>query len=110
MKSANAIKASLALATILVACGDGARESDAFGNFEANETIISAETAGRLLVYSIEEGELLAGGEIVAVVDTSHLVLQRATLIAQRQAASSRIDGVEAQVAVLEEQQRIAAR
>jgi len=92
------------------ACGDSAPESDAFGNFEARETIISAETAGKLLVFIVREGEPLAAGEIVAVVDTSQLALQRATLYAQRRAAASRIDGVEAQVAVLEEQRRIAAR
>ena len=100
----------LAAAMSAAACGDGAPESDAFGNFEARETIISAETVGPLLVFHAREGEQLTAGEIVAVVDTSQLALQRAALYAQRKAAASRIDGVEAQVAVLEEQQRIAAR
>lgn len=98
------------LATLAGACGGTDRESDAYGNFEARETVVSAESSGRLLEYRAREGDRLAGGEIVAVVDTTQLVLRRDALRAQQTAAASRIENVRAQLAVLEERERIAAR
>lgn len=104
------VLAIILLAFALAACGEADRESDAFGNFEAAETVVSAESSGRLIDYRAREGERLAGGEIVAIVDTTQLVLQRGALQAQRAAAASRIQNVRAQLDVLEERERIADR
>lgn len=104
------LAAIIVLAVVLAACGEVDRESDAFGNFEAAETVVSAESSGRLIDYRAREGERLAAGEIVAIVDTTQLVLQRGALQAQRAAAASRIQNVRAQLDVLEERERIADR
>lgn len=95
---------------LLAACGESEDRSDAYGHFEAEEVVVSAESSGRLLSYTAHEGARLGAGEIVAVIDTAQLVLQREALRAQRQAAASRIDNIRAQLEVLDEQRRIAAR
>lgn len=104
------VLAIILLAFALAACGETDRDSDAYGNFEAAEIVVSSESSGRLIDYRAREGEHLAVGEIVAVVDTTQLVLQRDALQAQRAAAASRIQNVRAQLNVLEERERIAAR
>ena len=51
--------------------------SDAYGNFEATITMVSAEANGRLLFLKAEEGQKLEAGALVALVDTTQLHLQR---------------------------------
>lgn len=68
---------------MLSACR-GERQSDAFGNFEATEVIISAQAQGRLLEFDVREGDRLERGEQVGLVDTTHLAIQRRALLAQR--------------------------
>lgn len=69
---------------ILSGCGDG-DEPDAYGNFEATETTVSAEAQGRLLRFDVNEGDRLAEGAVVGLIDTTGLGLQRHSLGAQRQ-------------------------
>ena len=94
---------ALLLAIAASACGDG-READAYGNFEATEVTVSAEIGGRLLELRADEGIHLDSGEVVAVVDTTTLVLQRRELTAQQQAAASRLEEVRRQIEVLRSQ------
>ncbi|MEX0599870.1 MAG: HlyD family efflux transporter periplasmic adaptor subunit [Rhodothermales bacterium] len=94
----------------LAACGIKEPPSDAYGNFEADQTTISAETGGRLVTYTVREGERLAAGRVAAVVDTAGLVLERATLRARGRVVRSRIDGVLSRIDVLEEKRGIALR
>ncbi len=65
-------------------CGDG-DEPDAYGNFEATEVTVSAEAQGRLLRFDVDEGDRLAQGAVVGLIDTTQLGLQRRALGAQRQ-------------------------
>lgn len=70
----------------LVASGCGGdEEADAYGNFEATETTISAEGGGQLIWFSVREGDVLSADEVVGGIDTTQLVLQREALQAQRQ-------------------------
>jgi HlyD family secretion protein len=71
------------LLALLVGCGDDAA-ADAYGNFEATETVVSAEADGRLLALRVDEGDVLAEGETVGLVDTTQLAAQRDALLAQR--------------------------
>lgn len=99
----------VALAVVLGAgCSGGEAASDAYGNFEATEVLISSLATGQLLSFTAEEGETLPAGRVVGLVDTLHLALQRAQLMANRQAVRSKISGVVAQIEVLEEQKRVA--
>ena len=49
----------LLLILFLSSCGKNEKRSDAYGNFEAVETIVSAEATGKLNDFNIEEGQLL---------------------------------------------------
>lgn len=71
------------LALALAGCGGGP-EADAFGNFEATDVTVSAETEGRIISFTVEEGDVLSAGQTVALVDTTQLVAQRDALAAQR--------------------------
>lgn len=93
----------LTSALLLTACGDG-DTPDAQGNFEATEITVSAEIGGRLLRFSADEGARLEAGEVVAVVDTTTLVLQRRELSSQRRATAARREEVRRQVEVLRAQ------
>jgi HlyD family secretion protein len=65
-------------------CGDG-DEPDAYGNFEATEVTVSADAQGHLLRFDVDEGDRLAEGAVVGLIDTTQLGLQRQALGAQRQ-------------------------
>ena len=59
------------------ACTETNDLSDAYGNFEVDVTTISSEANGRLLFLDVREGSDLDIGALVALIDTTHLHLQR---------------------------------
>jgi membrane fusion protein YbhG len=97
---------SLALAA---SCRD-TNQPDAYGNFETTEVVVSAETSGQLLSFNADEGQTLAAGQLVGVIDTTQLALQERQLSAQRSGASSRVTEVGQQLDALRVQQEIAHR
>ncbi len=102
-------RASLVLLLTLWACG-GDRGPDAYGNFEATEVVVSAETSGRIVDFRPVEGMPISRGAVVAVIDTTQLTLERQQVQAQRAATGSRGDEVSAQMRVLVTQQEVARR
>ncbi|MCA1744408.1 MAG: HlyD family efflux transporter periplasmic adaptor subunit [Bacteroidales bacterium] len=60
--------------------------SDAYGNFEATEVVVSAEEHGRLLSLSANEGDVVEGGQLLGIIDTTMLVLKREQLKASQYA------------------------
>ncbi len=103
-------RASLLLLLLAPAACSSAPEPDAYGNFEATEVVVSAETSGRIIEFRPIEGMPLSRGAVVAVIDTAQLALERQQLLAQRAATGSRSDEVSAQVRVLTAQQDVARR
>lgn len=97
------------VATMLAAC-DNAPEPDAYGNFEAIEVVVSAQTSGQIQRFDPVEGMRLEGGDVVALIDTTQLALERAQLVAQRAAVSARRAEVGEQLGVLRVQRDIAKR
>ncbi len=101
------------LVTIAVAataaCG-GDPAPDAYGNFEATEVVVSAETSGQILEFGPVEGMHLARGEVAALIDTTQLALERNQIEAQRDAVESRRTEVGEQLEVLQVQAEIAGR
>ncbi len=83
---------------------------DAYGNVEATEVIVSARGAGQLLSFTAVEGERLAAGAVVGLVDTTQLALQTDQLVAQRAASASRVTEASQQIDVLQVQLVIAER
>lgn len=98
----------LALASV-EACRGGS-EPDAYGNFEADEVSVSAQTSGQLISFTPVEGAHLAAGAVVGLVDTTQLALERAQMIAQREATSARVAEAGNQIGVYRAQLEIAQR
>jgi HlyD family secretion protein len=76
-------------ALAVAACG-GTPKPDAYGNFEAIEVVVSAQTGGQIQHFTPVEGMRLERGAVVALIDTTQLVLEREQLLAQRHAAGAR--------------------
>jgi HlyD family secretion protein len=106
------IKLSTALALALIATTGCTKEPrpDAYGNVEATEVVVGAQSSGQLQAFTPAEGNKIAVGATVAVVDTSALVLQLQQIEAQRQVSGSRVNEVTKQIAVLEAQFSVAQR
>ena len=64
------------LSLFLTACGNNEKEYDATGTFEATETTVSAEQSGTLMHFDVSEGDELAQGKEVGLVDTTQLWLK----------------------------------
>jgi HlyD family secretion protein len=85
--------------------------ADAYGNFEAaNEVIISAEGTGKLLSFSIGEGMTLHKGDMVGLIDTTQLHLQKLQLKANIAALRAQIPNVPSQLKALQDQLSAAER
>jgi len=103
------IVALVALAASVSSCRGG-NEPDAYGNFETTEVVVSAETSGQLLSFRADEGQTLAAGQLVGVIDTTQLALQQRQLTAQKSGGASRVTEVGQQLDALRVQQEIAQR
>ena len=90
---------------LLQSCNNLNDIADAYGNFEVQEVLVSAEVHGSVAVLMVEEGQFLEQDEPVGYVDTSGLTLQKNVLIAQQRAIRSRSENVIAETQVLEEKQ-----
>ncbi len=97
-------------AFVLVTACNRDPKPDAYGTFEAEEVVVSAETTGRLATFTPVEGTQLARGALVAIVDTTQLSLERQQVVAQRQATGARANEVAQQIRVLEIQRAVARR
>ncbi|MDR2886456.1 MAG: efflux RND transporter periplasmic adaptor subunit [Bacteroidales bacterium] len=94
----------LALLAIVAGCKDNGNNADAYGNFEATEIIISPEVPGKIIRFNTEEGSQIGKGDIVAIIDTALLSLQKAEMDATMKSVRTRITSINAQNAVLEQQ------
>jgi HlyD family secretion protein len=85
-------------------------EPDAYGNFEANEVVISAQASGQLREFTPEEGASLPVGAVVGLVDTTQLALERTSIVAQSGASTARVLEAERQIGVLAAHREVAQR
>jgi HlyD family secretion protein len=96
----------LLMGIAIVSCDNKKDASDAFGNFEADDQLVSAEIGGKLLSCKFEEGMTLAKGSEIAVVDTIPLVLQVTQMESQMVTIQAQKQSVKAQIAVIEQQKK----
>ncbi len=101
--------AVLGALTLAAACA-GPGDPDAYGNFEAIEVVVAAQTSGPIERFDAVEGQPLAAGAVAVVMDTTALVLDRRQVGAQRAAMTARLAEVAEQIRVLEVQREIAQR
>jgi len=85
-------------------CQNNNKLSDAYGNFEAVEVTISAESAGKIHFLNVEEGSQVDSGKIVALIDTTDLYLKKLQLQSQKKAVSVKRSNIESQIAVQQQQ------
>ena len=93
------------IAVILSAgCKNKTDKADAFGNFEATEVIVSAETNGRILQLEPVEGTQITTGAKIALIDTTLFHLQKAEIDAGMKSIRTRISSINAQNDILNQQ------
>lgn len=93
----------LVSATLLASCSSKP-DYDATGIFEATTVTVSAETTGKILSISAEEGDSVIAESQVALIDTTTLALQRMQIMTEQQATESSSPDITAQVASLRTQ------
>lgn len=92
---------STSVLLLLAGCTDDETRSDAFGNFEATEVLVSSEATGKLLQLGVDEGAELKAGAAVGLVDTLALHLKKKQLTLSKQAIRSKLQNEQVQIDVL---------
>ena len=81
-----------------MACKQQVDPADAYGNFEAVEVMVSAESSGRIISFLVQEGSTLQLNQVAVNIDTTQHYLQKVRLESGFVSLSSRINTLEAQV------------
>lgn len=92
-----------ALLCTLISCQNN-KKYDATGIFEATTVTVSSETNGKLISFTVEEGDSVTMGQQVGLVDTTLLSLQQKQLMSQQSAVEKSSPDIAAQVAALRTQ------
>ena len=85
-------------------CRNNGDDADAYGNFEADEVIVSAEAQGRLISFFITEGSQVENGQIAGRIDSSVPTIKREQLMSQYSVTGARLKNLDAQLKVQDEQ------
>ena len=86
-----------AIMILLTFCAKPGEEYDANGHFETREVLVSSENSGRLVSFIIEAGMTVNKGQVVGMVDTMALFLNKEQVNARVEAAMLKIPGIKAQ-------------
>ncbi len=92
---------------IFSSCTGNNDKADAYGNFEAVETLVSAETSGKLLQFDVENGMILKAGQQVGLIDTAVLSAKLKQLLAVKAEIAANSKDVLSQIKVLDEQKNV---
>ena len=95
------------LSIIFSACSGNGELSDAYGNFEATEIIISSEVPGKVVLFDLENGDYLEKGKTVVEIDTVNFYLKGKQVKALKNEISVATQDVLSQIKVLEEQKKV---
>lgn len=98
------IIALASVALMMAACGNSEKDFDATGTFEATETTVYAEQSGALLTFDVNEGDTLALGREVALIDTTQTWLKIRQLAATKEVFQSQKPDMERQIAATRQQ------
>lgn len=90
--------------TLLISCKNGNGDFDASGTFEANEVIVSAETAGKILDFTANEGTKLEKNQVAVVIDPTNLQLQSEQVEASINALGEKTSDLTPYIRTLEQQ------
>jgi HlyD family secretion protein len=101
MKNYSYIGVLSIIATGLYSCQNDNNKAEGYGNFEATEITISAENSGKLIQFSLSEGDQLQKDQFIGYIDTIPLALKREQLLVSKAVISSKSRGVLSQINVL---------
>ena len=93
----------IATLSFLISCATDKDQSDAFGNFEVTEVIISAQANGRLLQLNLEEGQSIISNTVVGFIDSIGLVLKKEQIDETINTVASKLNNFDAQINVQEQ-------
>lgn len=96
----------LILLGMMMASCNRNEKSDAYGNFEASEVIVSSQSNGQIKYLNIEEGMQVNVGDTVAMTDTIDLSLKREQLVSQSKVILARLQNIDSQISVQEQQKK----
>lgn len=99
-----------ALILLLTSCESDVGMVDAYGNFEAMETMISSEVTGKAILLNVSEGDEVKRGQTIGVIDTTQLYLKKQQLILTVAAVKAKMISVKPQIDVLLEQKQNLSR
>ena len=101
MKNIKYILTITIITTSLFSCKNSNGKADGYGNFEATEITISAENNGKILQFTVNEGDKLERNQFIGYIDTIPLALKREQLEVSKAVISSKSRGVLSQINVL---------
>jgi HlyD family secretion protein len=96
----------LGIAIIAYSCASRLPQPDAYGNFEAEEILVSAESSGKLISFNVQKGDTLQAGAVIGIIDTAQLISRKQQLHANLEAILSEWQGEDSSLATLIEQKR----
>ena len=91
-------------AIVLTACGNKEKEYDATGTFEATEVTVAAEQNGALMMFDVNEGDEIALGKEIGLIDTTQIWLKIKQMGATKEVYQSQKPNMEAQIAATRQQ------
>lgn len=92
------------VALMLNSCGNNDNDFDATGVFEATETTVYAEQSGALMMFGVEEGDIIQQNKEVGLIDTTQLWLKLQQAGATKSVYQSQKPELEKQIAATREQ------
>ena len=94
----------IVICSLFVGCSGSKNDLEASGTFEAEGTIISAETTGVIRQFDVEEGQELTAGQIIGYIDSTQLYLKKRQLESQIRALQGRKPNIAVQLSALQAQ------
>jgi len=95
---------------ITPSCNLSDDSSEASGVFESTEVMVAAENTGKIMQFSIEEGQEIKLGDVTAIIDSTQLYLKKQQLKAAARAIQSKQPDTKKQLAALEQQHNTALK
>jgi len=103
----NTMKNILIITLTLLAflgCSSNNEKSDAYGNFESNETIISSEVSGKIIEINFDKSDLVSENDTLAIIDPTQLKLKRESVAVQKEILETNFVSIDTQIDVIKEE------